>query len=93
MLKQAFEDRKIRIPRGNQELRGHLHKLKKLVTPMGHPRFDADRDTDGHADLAWAVALMLYAAKNYGGPIEYKSAGKRRFAANDDDDYNRRGVY
>lgn len=60
---------------------------------MGHPRFDADRDTDGHADLAWAVALMLYAAKNYGGPIEYKSAGKRRFAANDDDDYNRRGVY
>ena len=60
--KQAFEDKKIRIPMGNSELRTDLHKLKKVVSPLGNVRFDADADGNGHADRTWAAFLGIYAA-------------------------------
>lgn len=59
--KQKFEDRKVRIPMGDKAIRADLHALKKLTTPTGAPRFDADRDTDGHADRAWAKFLAMHA--------------------------------
>lgn len=59
--KQVFEDRKLRIPLGDRTLRADLHSLKKLRTPTGNVRFDADADTDGHADRAWALFLALHA--------------------------------
>jgi phage FluMu gp28-like protein len=43
-------------------IREDLHKLQKVTSPSGAPRFVADRDSDGHADRAWALFLALYAA-------------------------------
>lgn len=64
--KKEFEDRKLRIPEGNPLLRKHLHALKKIPSPTGTPRFDADSDSSGHADLAWAKFLAANAAA---GPV------------------------
>ncbi len=61
--KEAFEDRKIRIPKGQTAARADLHKLQKITTATGAPRFVAESDASGHADRAWACFLMLYAAK------------------------------
>lgn len=95
--KQAFEDRKIRIPMGDPALRADLHKLRKTTTPTGAVRFEADSDSTGHADRAWACFLAVNAAASPAGPIEYQSAGRRRFAGPDDDlppgVYRRRGAY
>lgn len=62
IAKDAFEDRKVRIPKGVRAIRDDLHKLQKVTSPTGAPRFIADRDADGHADRAWALFLALYAA-------------------------------
>jgi phage FluMu gp28-like protein len=60
--KEAFEDRKIRIPEGLSALRADLHKLQKVIGPTGTPRFLADSDAAGHADRTWACFLALNAA-------------------------------
>ncbi len=60
--KEAFEDRRLRIPLGDRELRADLHKLQKVTGPTGTPRFVADSDEAGHADRAWACFLALNAA-------------------------------
>jgi phage FluMu gp28-like protein len=67
--KQAFEDRKIRIPMGDPDLKADLHKLKKVTGPTGAPRFVADSDSSGHADRAWACFLAVNAAS--GEHVEY----------------------
>lgn len=74
--KQYFEDRKVRVPEGDQAVRNDLHKLKKVVTATGNIRFDADRDSQGHADRAWACFLAINAASNPAVEIEFKTAGK-----------------
>ena len=58
----AFEDRTIRIPQGNSNLREDLHKLKKITGANGTPRFTAESDSNGHADRTWACFLALTAA-------------------------------
>lgn len=60
--KQAFEDRRIRIPMSNEPLRRDLHKLQKVSGPTGSPRFVAESDSGGHADRAWACFLAVSAA-------------------------------
>ena len=60
--KQAFEDRKVRIPMGNAVLRADLHKIKKISGETGAPRLVADRDGEGHADRAWAGFIGIAAA-------------------------------
>ncbi|ENU32437.1 terminase large subunit domain-containing protein [Acinetobacter parvus] len=59
--KECFQDRRIRIPQGNDALRADLHKLKKVTGPTGTPRFEADSDSAGHADRTWAAFLALNA--------------------------------
>lgn len=59
--KESFQDRKIRIPQGDDDLRADLHKLKKETSATGSPRFVADSDSNGHADRAWACFLALQA--------------------------------
>jgi len=78
--KEAFEDRKIRIPMGDADLRADLHKLTKTTGPTGTPRFVADSDAAGHADRTWACFLALSAAHQPAGPIEYKSVSSRTMA-------------
>lgn len=60
--KESFEDRKLRIPLGDRDLRADLHKLQKITGPTGIPRFVADSDAAGHADRAWAGFLAINAA-------------------------------
>lgn len=71
--KEAFEDKKIRIPQGDADLREDLHKLKKVMGATGIPRFIAESDSNGHADRTWACFLALYAAQTGGHPVEYQS--------------------
>lgn len=67
--KQAFEDRKVRIPQGDPVLRADLHKLQKMSGPTGAPRFVAETDSAGHADRTWAGFLAINAADR--GPMEF----------------------
>ncbi|MDL2320760.1 terminase family protein [Desulfosarcina sp. OttesenSCG-928-B08] len=75
--KERFEDRTIRIPLGDKDIRDDLHKLQKVSGPTGAPRFVAESDSAGHADRAWACFLACNAAANAGGPVEYASVTKR----------------
>lgn len=67
--KDVFEDRRIRIPAGDPGLRADLHKLKKVTGPTGAPRLVANRDSEGHADRAWAGFMAIGAAST--GAHEY----------------------
>jgi phage FluMu gp28-like protein len=69
--KEAFEDRRLRIPEGRPELRADLHKLQKVIGATGVPRFVADSDSAGHADRTWACFLALHAAGNGPALIEF----------------------
>lgn len=71
--KEAFEDRKIRIPI-SEALRSDLHKLQKMSSPTGAPRFVAESDSSGHADRTWALFLAVNAASTEVAPIEFRTA-------------------
>lgn len=89
--KAAFEQRKILIPEGDKELRADLHKLKRVMSPTGNPRFVADSDSEGHADRAWACFLALMAMD--GPKIDYAYTPVRAAEPDlyglDYDDYSR----
>jgi phage FluMu gp28-like protein len=61
MVKQAFEDRTVRIP-DSREVRADLNSVKRFITPSGNVRFDAERTDKGHADRFWALAEVINAA-------------------------------
>ena len=86
-LKERFEERTIRIPRGDRELRADLHAVKKIAGPTGHPRLlveEGESAGGGHADRFWAAALACGAAA--GGAVEfaYTPAPRRRSARVDE---------
>jgi len=69
-LREAFEDRRIRIP-ADQVLWDDLHSVRAEPTITGAPRLVADRkDSDGHADRFWAIALAAAGAASVTGPFE-----------------------
>lgn len=74
LIKQSFEDRKSRIPMADEKLRSDLHKVRKIPSPTGAPRFDADSDANGHADRFWAKSLACHAAHGAAGPVRVASA-------------------
>ncbi len=74
LIKQTFEDRKSRIPMADEKLRADLHRVRKITSPTGAPRFDADSDANGHADRFWAKALACLAAHGVSGPVHVASA-------------------
>jgi len=61
MVKQAFEERTVRIP-DNRDVRADINSVKRFVTPAGNVRFDAEHTDRGHADRFWALALVVNAA-------------------------------
>ena len=77
LIKQSFEDRKSRIPMADEKLRSDLHLVRKIASPTGAPRFDADHDANGHADRFWAKALACLAAHGAVGPVHVASRGQR----------------
>ncbi|MDR1423480.1 MAG: terminase family protein [Azoarcus sp.] len=72
-LKEAMEDRRLRLPAGNIALRADLHAVRRVAGPTGIPRLVAERDASGHADRFWALALAVTAARDAadGGPYAY----------------------
>lgn len=76
LIKQSFEDRKSRIPQADDPLRLDLHKVRKISSPTGAPRFDADSDANGHADRFWAKALSCLAAHGSLGPVHTASRAR-----------------
>jgi len=69
-LREAFEDRRMRIP-ADPALRDDIHSLRAEPGATGAPRLVADRkDSDGHADRFWALALAAYGLADLAGPFE-----------------------
>lgn len=66
-LKASMEDRLLRLPPNNQKVRDGLHKVRKSLTALGKPRFEAPRDDEGHADEFWGFAHLVNAAASGGG--------------------------
>ncbi len=56
--KAFFEDALLRIP-VDRRIRESIHSIKRVVSPAGNIRFDADRTKDGHGDFFWALALAI----------------------------------
>lgn len=81
LIKQSFEDRKSRIPMADPKLRNDLHLVRKVTSPTGAPRFDADADANTHADRFWAKALACLAAHGSHGPVHVESGGTRQAAS------------
>ena len=79
-LKQAMEDRKLRIP-PRAELRADLHSVTRTIGPTGAPRLGAERTGGSHADRFWALALAAAAAAGGGLVVDYASTGRRASAA------------
>lgn len=63
VLKQRYEDRKVRTPE-DKTIRAAHHAVRKTTTVAGNPRFDADQTELGHADEFWAHALAVHAAED-----------------------------
>jgi phage FluMu gp28-like protein len=57
--RRRFEERRIRIPAGDDELRADLTKTKRLIGPSGTARLLTERDAGGHADRFWALCLAV----------------------------------
>ncbi|EDQ34286.1 Mu-like prophage FluMu protein gp28 [Hoeflea phototrophica DFL-43] len=94
--KEAFEDRRVRITMGDAKLRADLHKLRKVASATGAPRFVAERDDD-HADRTWAAFLGIHAASEGRADYDYRpvtaatpSQQARRFDdPGEDEDFGR----
>jgi phage FluMu gp28-like protein len=71
-LKEAMQDRKLRIPAGDVVLRSDLHAIQSQVSISGNRRLVADSDTDGHADRFWAAALATSAGDVTYQPYNYR---------------------
>lgn len=61
-LRHCFEDKKIRFPK-NQNIISDLRNIRKTTTLSGNIRFEGERNSNGHSDRFWALALALYASK------------------------------
>jgi len=75
-LKEAMQDRKMRLPAGDVVLRADLHAIQSNVGPTGVRRLVADGDTDGHADRFWAIALAVSGAASAYQPYDYRAVPK-----------------
>jgi phage FluMu gp28-like protein len=62
LVRQRFEQCLDLIPQNHREIERDLAAIKRLATPYGNLRFDAERTENSHADLYWAKALADLAA-------------------------------
>jgi phage FluMu gp28-like protein len=75
-LKEAMQDRKLRVPAGDVVLRADLHAITSQVGVSGIRRLVADGDTDGHADRFWAMALAASAGSVPYQAFDYRAVPK-----------------
>lgn len=90
-LKEAMEDRRLRLPAGNAALRADLHSVQRVAGPTGAPRLVAERSEQGHADRFWALALAVSASLDAAPAYDGFVPLPRRPAKPDFDDAPRYG--
>jgi len=78
-LRVAAERGILRIP-PDDAIASDWHATRRIVTPSGQVRYDADPSAGGHADRFWAAALGFSAAQDPTGPVEFMSGGAMAFA-------------
>ena len=61
-VRHRFEQRLDRIPENAPVIERDLAAIKRIATPFGNLRFDAERNDTSHADIYWARALADLAA-------------------------------
>lgn len=73
-----FVDERVSIPRSDEVLqdncdpgcatllRDHICSIRRIITSAGNVRYDAPQGPDGHADLAWSLALALHGCSRPG---------------------------
>ncbi|MEW6250025.1 MAG: terminase large subunit domain-containing protein [Pseudomonadota bacterium] len=84
-LKEAMEDRRLRLPAGNAALRADLHSVQRVAGPTGAPRLVAERSEQGHADRFWALALAVSASLDAAPAYDGLVPLRRRASADSDD--------
>jgi phage FluMu gp28-like protein len=62
-VRRRFEQRLNLIPNHHREIERDLAAIKRMATPYGNLRFDAERLENSHADIYWAKALADVAAE------------------------------
>ncbi|MDB6040146.1 MAG: hypothetical protein JWM99_3987 [Verrucomicrobiales bacterium] len=62
-LLRAYSDREIKHPI-DPILREDLRRPERLTSPSGQVSIAADRDSGGHADHFWSLALSVHAARS-----------------------------
>jgi phage FluMu gp28-like protein len=92
-IRRRFEERRVRIPMGSDELREDLNRTKRMQGPGGSVTLQTDDDDEaGHADRFWALALAMLGADGgvptYGYTPAYGAGERDR---RHDDDADRRG--
>jgi phage FluMu gp28-like protein len=77
-LRLALEQQTLRVP-PCPLVRSHFLSVRAVITSTGHTRFDCAVGPQGHADLFWACALALQAARTGAAqaPSHYCSLGQR----------------
>lgn len=65
-MRKRFEEKTIRIPNYDRDLREDLHAIQKLVSVGGNISYAAPRSSDGHSDRAASLALAIKAAETKG---------------------------
>lgn len=92
-LRDAMEDRRLRLPGGNLALRADLHSVQRVAGPTGAPRLVAERSDGSHADRFWALALAVSASMDEAPAYDGFTALPRRPERPDFDDapYSGRG--
>ncbi|CAJ0889096.1 phage terminase large subunit family protein [Ralstonia mannitolilytica] len=90
-LKEAMEDRRLRLPAGHAALRADLHSVQRVAGPTGAPRLVAERSEQGHADRFWALALAVSASLDAAPAYDGFVPLPRRPAKPDFDDAPRYG--
>lgn len=89
-VRGKMEDKKLRLPY-DKEIRADLRAVTKQVTSAGNIRFTAERNSDGHADRFWALALAIHSASKPAAQIDYMAGpnkSSRWDGGDNDDDYS-----
>ena len=76
-FKILLQRREVVLPR-DREMVAQIHSIRKHVTPAGRTSFDSERDSKGHADRFWAVALACRKERG-GSPGALPEIGVRVF--------------
>jgi phage FluMu gp28-like protein len=74
---KLMSDRRLLLPPQHPEIVADLRKLTRVVSAGGAIRFQADRDSGGHADRCWAMLLACNAAITPVVEIEVRADNSR----------------